>query len=367
MKKTIFYSLVCLAVSISLSIYSYALTDLSLTLSENYAVLFFQKNLQQLGYFHREASTAIYFVLILSLIILYLKIGKIISGLSRFQKSAIIVSFIIPFLVSYSAMISYDIFNYIFDSRIITVFHQNPYTHTALDFPSDPMVHYMRWTHRAYPYGPIWLIPGVVITLFSSKLLIQLFLFKTLSVSVVLYCVKLLRKNSQTRALLFLFNPLVVIEVFISNHNDIFVSLFLIISIIFFNRKKISLLSSAIGFLVKYSNVFLIPVIIFFKKPSRQFYLVGYFSILFSVILASLRTEFQPWYILWLLPFAYLADRNSFIAKATIITSILLPFAYLPYIFTGSYDGLSFYLKYILISVSIIITIIFNRRLNRIL
>ena len=53
---------------------------------------------------------------------------------------------------------SYDLFNYIFDAKIITFYHQNPYFHKALDYPGDPMLSFMRWTHRVYPYGPIWLV-----------------------------------------------------------------------------------------------------------------------------------------------------------------------------------------------------------------
>ena len=50
---------------------------------------------------------------------------------------------------SYNAF-SYDIFNYIFDAKIFTHYHQNPYLQKALDYPGDPMLSFMRWTHRVY-------------------------------------------------------------------------------------------------------------------------------------------------------------------------------------------------------------------------
>jgi len=60
-------------------------------------------------------------------------------------------------LISYPAY-SHDLFNYMFDAKIATFYQQNPYLYKALDFPTDPWLRFMHWTHRYYPYGPSFLL-----------------------------------------------------------------------------------------------------------------------------------------------------------------------------------------------------------------
>src|SRR3989304_2036465 len=91
-----------------LAIFSYAYVDLNLTLSQNPQFLLFVRLMQQLGYYHRPQAT-----------LKYLKISTITNTL------LLILAY--PFLSS-------DLFNYLFDARIILNYHSNPYTHKALDF-----------------------------------------------------------------------------------------------------------------------------------------------------------------------------------------------------------------------------------------
>ncbi len=335
-------------VSITTTVYSYSLTDLNLTLSQNTFVLSFQHSLQNLGFYHRNLSSLVFASLLVVWIIIYLVLSFQ-KNLADINKKSLIFVLVFPLTFSYSALLSYDIFNYIFDSKIITQYGGNPYNFSALDFPNNPMVHFMRWTHRTYPYGPLWLIPGIIVTLISTKLLIQIFLFKIIAIISAIIASKLLNSKSDNKNLLFLFNPLIITEVLIGNHNDIYVALALIISVVYVANTKISYFSLIIGGLIKYANFFMIPSLIIKKFTPKYFSSSLLFLTLLSIFIASFRTEFQIWYIIWVLPLAYISPKGSYTRDCIILISLLLPFSHIPYIQSGSYEGLSFYLKYIII------------------
>ncbi|MFS8160257.1 MAG: hypothetical protein ACMG6E_08635, partial [Candidatus Roizmanbacteria bacterium] len=92
-------------------------------------------------------------------------------------------------------LLSKDFFNYLFDAKILTFYHQNPYLHKALDYPLDPWLRFMNWTHRVYPYGPAFL-PITLIPSFLSfgKLIINFALFKALFALAYIHSTYLLTK-----------------------------------------------------------------------------------------------------------------------------------------------------------------------------
>ena len=149
---------------VSLFLYSFTQVDLGLTLSQASIIQTLQKSFQQIGFFNRPLSSALFIAVLISLFasylgILYLSYKNKISR-KIFWSLLLATTGILVF--SYNAF-SYDLFNYIFDAKIVTHYQQNPYFHKALDFPNDPMLSFMRWTHRLYPYGPAWL--GITIPL----------------------------------------------------------------------------------------------------------------------------------------------------------------------------------------------------------
>src|SRR6185369_13728901 len=123
-------------------------------------------------------------------------------------------------IFSYNAF-SYDLFNYIFYAKIITHYHQNPYLHKALDFPGDPMLAFMQWTHRTYPYGPLWLGLTIPISFAGLNFFpLTFFLFKSLAAvyylgsSFLIWKIskKILPEYQYFNLVLFALNPLVIIE-----------------------------------------------------------------------------------------------------------------------------------------------------------
>ncbi len=169
-----------------LTLFSYSQIDLNLTLSSNASYQSLQNQLIYLGYYNRPLSTLIYGVLIFLFFILYFLILQLVRQ-KKFSLSHInyflVLSLGILFF-SYPAF-SHDLFNYMFDARIVTKYHANPYLYKALDFPSDLWIRFMHWVHRTYPYGPVWLMVTLpfsylgfekfVPTLFAFKLMFTLF------------------------------------------------------------------------------------------------------------------------------------------------------------------------------------------------
>jgi len=84
-----------------------------------------------------------------------------IRNFKRYNPLLISILIGVGLLFSYP-FLSHDLFNYLFDAKIVTFYHQNPYILKALDFPSDPWLRFMHWTHRTYPYGPSFLFLTLV-------------------------------------------------------------------------------------------------------------------------------------------------------------------------------------------------------------
>ena len=179
---------------VGLFFYSFTQIDLGLTLTRASFWQPIQRAFQEVGYFQRPLSTAIYLVLLISLFACYFLILKRVDQqkLSRETIWRMVLTTAVILTFSYNAF-SYDLFNYIFDARVITYYQQNPYQVRALDFPSDPMLGFMHWTHRFYPYGPVWLFITVPLSfLGGQKFLATAILLKILMAVSYLFSVYLI-------------------------------------------------------------------------------------------------------------------------------------------------------------------------------
>jgi len=342
---------------VGLFFYSFTQVDLNLTLSEWSVWQVIQKYFQHIGYFQRPLSSFLFVGIALSLFFFYLMILRRVHE-KKIDKQTIWFLTITTTLIltfSYNAF-SYDLFNYMFDAKIITYYNQNPYVHKALDFPGDPMLSFMHWTHRLYPYGPTWLGLTVPLSIGIKFFLPTFFLFKILMslsfLGTVFFIGKILQKLSSKDELFgvafFALNPLVIVESLVSAHNDIVMMFFAIWALYLLMSKKyvrsIILFILSIG--VKFATAFLVPVfllIYFFKKRNKRLN----WEILFSaiailmvvpVVLATIRTSFQPWYLLNLLPFVALVSKKSYFFIPSIILSLFSLLQYLPFLYLGNWD-----------------------------
>lgn len=348
MKNLIFIVIITFSffTALGLVIYSFSQIDLNLTLFSFPAYQYFQKQLIFLGYFNRPLSTMLYLFIICMAFLLYgivLKLctsGKIKS--KYFYGAIIAVSLLCVF--SYPAF-SHDIFNYMFDARIVTKYGQNPYLFKAVDFPDDLWTRFMHWTHRTYPYGPLWIFLTLPFSYLGlEKFVLTLFNFKVMFLLFHLGNVYLIGKITKSVAAtaFYAFNPLVLIESVVSPHNES-VMLFFLLAAIYFRQMKNTLLflvSLIASGLVKYVTFILLPLFIFstFVKKIQQkaFIKTAFILLLIAVLYLSTAREMYPWYFVTLLGAGSLIPSNG-IKLILIFLSFGLLLRYAPYLYAGSY------------------------------
>ncbi len=348
-----------LVIIVVLFFYSFTQVDLGLAFSKSDALQKLLFCFQQIGYFNRPFST-ILFVAIISLMFIYYLyfLKKTLEkkfNIKDVWKIIILTTVILAF--SYNAF-SYDLFNYIFYGKIVTFYHQNPYLLKALDFPGDPMLGFMHWTHNTYPYGPLWLGLTIPLSFIGSNIFtLTFFLFKFFIAGCYLSCVylihlinrKILPEHQNFNLALFALNPLVIIESLVSSHNDIVMILFALFGLyLFFNGKKLfSLFAIGASALIKSPTApLLIPVALSLlpikQKLSDQKFV--WVIILFStagLFYVLTKLEIQPWYFLWVLPFICLLKPNKYVIGLSVGLSLGLLMRYIPFLYSGNWNGLA--------------------------
>lgn len=352
----------------ALFFYSYTQVDLSLTLSKASLYQTVEKGFQYIGYFQRPLSTNLYIIIIALLTTGYIWLlfvarkGRL--SVAMFWKITLLCTIILTF--SYNAF-SYDLFNNIFDAKIITHYHQNPFIKTALDFPHDPMLSFMHWVQRPYPYGPIMLVFTVPLSYIGLQYFLPtFFLFKivngVLFLGIIYFLRKIIlivhKKEDTFTLVLFALNPLVLIEALVSAHNDI-AMLFLALWGIYLLLKKKWLLAGVLillSALTKQVSVFLFaPVFvymiseIFFKKhflSLQKFLWFCVFAMTAGLFYVLTQREFQPWYLLWILPFLVLVQQSKLLISFIIGISVGALLRYVPFLYLGNWDGIAIPIRF---------------------
>lgn len=342
---------------VALFFYSFTQIDLGLTLTRASFWQPIQKTFQTLGYFHRPLSAFCYLTIILALFVFYFLIWRSVKKQWFSSKQIWILIFITAgwLWFAYNAF-SYDLFNYVFDAKIVTFYRANPYQHKALDFPGDPMLGFMHWTHRLYPYGPVWLLVTVLLS-FSGfqKLLPTLILMKGLAVGAYLltawFIYRVLALTNPKKKLeglaVFAFSPLVVLESLVSAHNDTLMMAFLMGGFWFLIKRKPVLTWTAFLFSVgvKFASVLLLPIFFlagFWQRGKKKInwdkvWLFSFWLMGGAVILACLRSELKPWYLLYLWPLVALTGKRSYLFFLAVFSlGGLLHYA--PFLYLGNWD-----------------------------
>lgn len=137
------------------------------------------------------------------------------------------------------------------------------------------------WSDTTVIYGAVWTLVCRIVGLFSfGNIDLGMFVFKLLNVIVHLLNCYLIYKisNKKIFTLLYGINPLVLLEGIACVHNDIFMILFILLSLYFLVKKKnllVSVIFLAIATAVKYFSIILLPFIIIYyfrkEKPSIRF------------------------------------------------------------------------------------------------
>ena len=345
---------------VALFVYSFTQVDLSLTLTRASIWKPIQNYVQHIGYFQRPLSTAIFLIIISLLFIIYALFLRLsyLEKLNRKKIWILIILGAVLLVFSYNAF-SYDMFNYIFDAKIITHYHLNPYVYKPLDFPHDPMLSFMHWVQVPSRYGPAWFLLTAPLSFLGFNFFLPtFFLFKGLASVCFLGSAFLIEKISQKipnrkslfALVVFAFNPLVIIESLVSSHNDTEMMFFALLGIYFvINKKTYSpLISTVFSALIKFvTGVLAIPILFYllsgkftkqkqsiegFLKTTLLFMTAAFFFIL-------TRMEVQPWYFLWILPFIALQKFNKYLIIFSFGVSLGLILRYSEYLYLGHWNN----------------------------
>lgn len=240
---------------------------------------------------------------------------------SRIKKSSqtkkIILSFSMLFVLT--GFISYplgsnDIFSYISTSRIVVVHEQNPYAVSYDDFKHDVLYEDVAtiWSSHTSSYGPLFIkISSLVSSIAGGNLLLNIYLFKTITLLSLFLSIFLVGKISGKPLPLFLYswNPLVIFVFAFDAHNDIILILPMLLSMFylfnkktgqgFFSTKLLAWLFFVLALLVKYYGVILAPFFLWesvkkFKGFANKI-TYGLWFILAGTLLAT--AVFSPYWI----------------------------------------------------------------------
>ena len=335
-----------LLLAICLFIYSYGFVDLNLTLSSNEAFLGIIGKLQHLVYFDRALSGKLFLIWASVMTVVYLIALKVAPNIKKFPwKPVIAISLV--FTLAYP-LFSHDIFNYMFHSKIVWLYHKNPYVYPPLYFEGDPWLRFMRWVHTTAAYGPghtlIYLpIYGLGMGKFSAILLLA----KLIPLGFYFWSIHLLGKISALVSrgspvisqLAFALNPLILLETLASGHNDGIMMTFYLLGLFYFLRKNYgsSVLAMIYGAGVKVMTVIFLPMYLLQKwfKPRVLILLSAW---LFYIPLIIWIARFQPWYLVWFFT-AALAAGSPLTLSFAALSTITAVFYYYPYISTGFWDN----------------------------
>lgn len=281
-------------VLILFSIYSYSLIDVNLTLINHKYWTIFRNMMVEFGYYHRTESSALYLIFVLMLFgffwYFYKNINKynplFIAGIT-----GVILLFAYPFL-------SHDLFSYIFDAKVVSYYHQNPYLMRPQDFPNDQWLRFLHWTHRTYPYGPTFLVTTLIPSFIAgTKFILHFMLFKCMYLLFYLVGVWSLNKLNRKWAIVFATHPLVLIEGLMNNHNDLIQTSFALIGVYGLLQNK-NIFISRLLMIYSAGIKFITFPLIFITKNKKTVNMIVFAVFISLMIYLSFTREIQPWYFL---------------------------------------------------------------------
>jgi hypothetical protein len=344
----------------SYAVYSYAHTDPNIVYSYHPLFVSFQKQMWFLGMDERLLSTVVYVSIIAGLFYAYksLLIGISKKTITTKQLSKV-VGIAIALLLIANPALSHDLYNYLFNARMVVEYQTNPHTHNALEFANDPWTRYMHNTHTVAPYGYGWTALSLIpYALGFESLKLTMITFKG---SMVIFFALLIifqkklqsvyKNNTHEFSLwAFIINPLVLIETFGNGHNDVVMMGLAMCAVWFFqvylrDKKMSALLFStlalALSVSIKYASIVLVggSVINWVAKKIKM--RVGFGeanALLLALPLLTVRSQqFLPWYLIWPLSFLPFI-KNKLLFNTLLIFSFSSMMRYIPTIFLPTFN-----------------------------
>jgi hypothetical protein len=312
----------------------FSISLLALTvLSYGYIDPHLSKVLPYVAYYHRPLAATVFFLILLILFRLYLYFLKHPPKIWVIVVSACILIF------SYPAF-TYDIFNYMTTAKVVYTYRENPYLVMPVEIPNEPNLAFTRAANKVALYGPVWLFITAIPHYFGGgNVWATLFIYKLMNAAAYLgFCYFIFRQTkTYANVLFFALNPLVLIEVLMNAHNDIYMMLLALGGVVLWqNGKKISGLTALVlSWLIKGATL---PLVIALNKSLIWTYWI--LTLVFFII-APIREELYPWYAVWLVTTAALLPipKHRFIYWFTIVLTFALELRNIPYLWMAYYEG----------------------------
>lgn len=262
--------------------------------------------------------------------------------------------------------LSHDLYNYMFNAKAIAFYHQDPHVVSALEIaPNDEWVRFMHNVHTTAPYGHFWTYATLVPYYLGFGKFISTFLafklFMALGFGALLW-IQWKMLEEKTRILLFLLNPLVLIESLSSGHNDVWMMVLALVSFALILQTKklisiktvLSLVFLLVSTQIKEATLVLFPLWVLLiavqskllvkiptilarlAQESRAYWAEIAVALLFLPLFTSRSQQFNPWYLIWALSFLPFV-RVRAVKIGLIVFSLMSLLRYLPFLFVGEY------------------------------
>ena len=353
-------------------VFSYALTAPNLILTNWEPYWQFQTWMWQTFFNDRRLLADSYLVIITMIVTYYLVLLKksrhlkSLASFFTFKSLLIYIIFLSPLLLANNAL-SYDVFNYIFNAKMVVYYEANPHQKVALDYAYDDWTRFMHNTHTPAPYGYGWTALSILpYTLSLGKFLPAWFLFRGMSLVSLIGLWLLLKKyltDEQKKswlAPLVFFNPLLLIEVITNSHNDLWMMVPAMWSLLILVdhaksktllRTAFSLLLLAVTIWIKLATAVLLPLwlvlALYRLKIFTSFWPVMASALMFVPLLTTRSQQFLPWYLVWCL--VWLPFWPQLTQSSSKLVSLLnkLSAAWLMTLIAFSISGLGRYWPYL--------------------
>jgi hypothetical protein len=320
-------------------------------LSTNPVFLYIQEPLKNLVYRERPAAAALFFVILIVLFFCYVIFlknqGKLFYS---WKKTLTILSMLAVILVLSYPALTYDLFNYIMTAKVTFQYHENPYIVMPIEIPNEPNLAFTRAANKLALYGPVWILfSAVPYVLGEGNIWGTIIAFKIMNAIAYIGFAYLIYRVTKSLAnvLFFALNPLVLLEVLMNGHNDIYMMILALVGLLVwqkkgFGNKLAGGFALFASFWVKGATVILTPIL-FLRKFTLERMLVWVYWLLAAVffVFAPLREELYPWYAVWLVMTASLLPFKShrYLLGFTIVLTFALELRNLPYMWMGYYES----------------------------
>lgn len=165
-----------------------------------------------------------------------------------------------------------DVYDYVFRGRLWGLYDYNPLTVAPMQVSGDPWYPYVTWVWSGSPYGPLWADLSVTLyRLAGDDWLRNLLAFKLLAAVCIPLCALLIhdmlqegeREQALGGVLLFAWNPLLLFEGVVNGHNDLVMTMLIVLALWLYARQhaRAALAACTLAALVKVTALIALPVI----------------------------------------------------------------------------------------------------------